>query len=287
MRTLLIHAAHHCLAYYGVTKTYQDLSKDTFRPGQWEETKKFVESCDICKRIKQITQRSAGTARMIQVSERPIESICIDIIGPFPPSQSYEYALVVVYRFSSFIRMVPHRNKFNTRDIVEALISKIYHYRGMSKEIISDRGPQFVSNYFTELHHLFSVHLSPSTAFHQQTNGSAERSIKTIAQVLQAYVNSKQTNWVSQLWRAAYAYNNSVTDTYKVTPIEVCQGPVTNLYQYHQSKSDTVNSYLKMLGLGQDIFCEYLVTARYKQIEHASMRRNENVTFKVGDLVIY
>ena len=199
MRTLLIHAAHHCHAHYGVTKTYRDLLKDTFWPGQWEETKKFVESCNICQRIKQPTQRPAETAKMIQILERPFQSICIDIIGPFPPSQGYKYALVVVDRFSSFIRIVPRKKKFNTRDIVEVHISKIYCYHGMPQEIISDRGPQIVSNYFTELHKAFGVHLSPSTAFHQQTNGSAERAIKTIAQVHRAYVNSKQTNWLSQL----------------------------------------------------------------------------------------
>ena len=124
--THVIHAAHHRLAHYGVTKTYRDLSKDTFWPGQWEETKKFVESCDICQRIKQPTQQAAGTAKIIQVPERPFQSICIDIIGPFPPSQGYEYALVVVVRFSSFIRIVPLKKKFNTRVIVEALVSKIY-----------------------------------------------------------------------------------------------------------------------------------------------------------------
>ena len=103
MFTLLIHAAHHRLAHYGVTKTYRDLSKDTFWPGQWEETKKFVESCDICLRIKQPTQRPAGIAKILQVPERPFQSICIDIIGPFPPSQGYKYALVVVDRFSSIV----------------------------------------------------------------------------------------------------------------------------------------------------------------------------------------
>ena len=48
--------------------------------------------------------------------------------------------------------------------------------------------------YFTELHHLFGIHLSPSAAFYQQTNGSTEWTTKTVAQVLRAYVNSKQTN---------------------------------------------------------------------------------------------
>ena len=52
----------------------------------------------------------------------------------------------------------------------------------------------------------------------------------------------------------------------KVTRIEVCQEPVTNLRQYHQSKPDAVNSYLEMLNLRYDIFRDYLVTARYKQL---------------------
>ena len=48
MRTLLIHSAHHHLAHYGVSKTYRDISKDTIWPGQWEETKRFVEGCHTC-----------------------------------------------------------------------------------------------------------------------------------------------------------------------------------------------------------------------------------------------
>ena len=73
-----------------------------------------------------------------------------------------------------------------------------------------------------------------------------------------------------------------------MTPIEVCQGPVTNLCQYHQSKSDAVNSYLEILDtIGYNIFHDYLVTALYKQLENAQKRRNEHITFKVGDPVMY
>ena len=42
-----------------------------------------------------------------------------------------------------------------------------------------------------------------------------------------------------------------------------------------------------MLVLEHDIFCDYLITARYKQLEHGQMRQNENDNFKVGDLVMY
>ena len=138
MRTLLIHSAHHRLAHYGVSKTYRDVSKDTIWPGQWQETKRFVEGCHTCQIIKQPTQRPAGNAQMMQVPERPWQSISMDVLGPFPPSKGFEHALVVVDRFSSLVRLVPMKKKYTTRDIVDALLSKIYCYHGIPQEIISD-----------------------------------------------------------------------------------------------------------------------------------------------------
>ena len=78
---------------------------------------------------------------MMQVPERPWRSISMDVLGPFPPSKGFEHALVVVDRFSSLVRLVQMKRKYTTRDIIDALISKVYYYYGIPKEIISDRGP--------------------------------------------------------------------------------------------------------------------------------------------------
>ena len=89
--TLHIHSAHHRLAQYGVSKTYRDISKDTICPGQWEEMKRIVEGCHTCQIIKQQTQLPAGNAQMMQVPKRPWRSISMDVLGPFPASQGFEY----------------------------------------------------------------------------------------------------------------------------------------------------------------------------------------------------
>ena len=123
------------------------------------------------------------------------------------------------------------KKKYTTQDIVDALISKIYCYHEIHDEIISDREPQFISNFFKELHEAFDVHLMPLTAFHQQTNGSAERTIKTITQTLQAYVNAKQTDWVEYLrvWKAECTHNNAPSKAYQTSPAEICQGQTVSL----------------------------------------------------------
>ena len=184
IRTLLIHSAHHRLARNCISKTYRDISKETIWPGQWVEMKRFVEGCHTCQKIMQPTQRPAGNAQIMQVPERPWPSISMDVLASFSPSKGFEHALVVVDRFSSLVRLASMKKKYTTRDIVNALISKVCCYHGIPQEIISDRGPQFVSNFFRELHEVFDIHLMPSTAIHQQTNSSAERTIKTITQTL-------------------------------------------------------------------------------------------------------
>ena len=211
----------------------------------------------------------------------------MDVLGSFPPSRGFEHTLVVVDRFSSLVRLVPMKKQYTTRDIVDALISKVYCYHGIPHKIISNRGPQFVSNFFRELYEAFDVHLMPSTALHQQINGSAERTIKTITQTLRSYVNAKQTNWVDHHWKAEYKHNNASSEAYRTFPAEICQGQIVSLRDYKPTNSTAVDQYLENLELSHKVYHDNLVMARYKELEYAQKRRNANITLKVEDLVMY
>jgi hypothetical protein len=185
----------------------------------------------------------------------------MDVLGPLPLSSGYRNILVVVDRFSSFVRMIPLPKNYGARDICNALLSKVYCYHGMPQEIITDRGPQFVSNYYSALHEAFDTKLMPSTAFHQNTNGSAERAVKTVTQMLRCAVNKKQNNWVDLLWKAEYAINNAQSEAFKATPTEVCQGQVVRtIGDHHTTNSDAVNQHFDNLDLGFQIFHDALTT---------------------------
>ena len=126
------------------------------------------------------------------------------LLGPPPLSTGMRHVMVIVDRFSTAVRLIPMQDKYSARHTCHALITEIYARLGNPIEIITDRGPRPVSNYFTELQEAFGVHLLPSTAFHQNTNGSAEHTIKSVAQNLRAY-NKRQNDWAIHLWRAEYA----------------------------------------------------------------------------------
>ena len=60
----------------------------------------------------------------------------------------------------------------------------VWRHHGLPEEVISDRGPQFVSNFMRELNRLLGVQTQPSTAFHPQTNGQTERVNQELEQYL-------------------------------------------------------------------------------------------------------
>jgi hypothetical protein len=106
--------------------------------------------------------------------------------------------------------------------------------------------------------------------------------------MLRCYVNKKQNDWVDHLWKAEYAINNATSEAFKATPTEICQGQIIRtLGNHNTTQSDAINSYLENLDLGFQVFHDALTMYRYKQADYSQKRRNPDITFKVGDLVMY
>ena len=61
--------------------------------------------------------------------------------------------------------------KISLRGITQALWDKVFKDIGIPKKILSDRGPQFVSNFMKELCLHLGIERNPSTTYHPQTDG--------------------------------------------------------------------------------------------------------------------
>ena len=76
--------------------------------------------------------------------------------------------------------------------------------------MISDRGPQFVSNFMQGLRKILGIEIVASTAYHLQTEGQTECVNQEVEQFLHLFVNQRQDNWYDWLSIAEFAYNNRV-----------------------------------------------------------------------------
>jgi hypothetical protein len=89
---------------------------------------------------------------------------------------------------------------------------------------VSDRGPQFVSKFWEELHKSLGTKLLHSSAYHPQTSGQTERVNKILEDMLRACVLEFPQKWDDCLPLAEFLYNNSYQESIKMAPFEALHG---------------------------------------------------------------
>jgi transposase InsO family protein len=78
----------------------------------------------------------------------------------------YDCVYVVVDRFGKRVISIPCYRTVTARDMARMFIERIYRYYGPSDTIISDRGPQFISDFWHKFTRILSIRLKLSTAEH-------------------------------------------------------------------------------------------------------------------------
>ena len=78
--------------------------------------------------------------------------------------------------------------------VATVLYEQIFTRDGAPRELISDRGAQFMAKLVQALYNMFAVKRHCTSSYHPQTNASCERMNSTIGQALQAYVKDDQSN---------------------------------------------------------------------------------------------
>jgi transposase InsO family protein len=88
-------------------------------------------------------------------------------------------------------------------------VAHIPSLHGVPKTIVLDRGPQFVSKFWEELHKSLGTKLLHSLAYHPQTSGQIERVNQILEDMLRACVLEFPQKWDDCLPLAGFSYNNN------------------------------------------------------------------------------
>jgi transposase InsO family protein len=106
----------------------------------------------------------------------------------------------------------------------ELYIARILSLHGVPKTIVSDRGPQFISKFWEELHKSLGTKLLHSSAYHPQTSVQTESVNQIIEDMLRACVLEFPQKWDDCLPLAEFSYNNSYQESIKMAPFEALYG---------------------------------------------------------------
>ncbi|KAK3555866.1 hypothetical protein QTP86_029823 [Hemibagrus guttatus] len=102
----------------------------------------------------------------------------------------------------------PSHSSWKALETAEALFNNVFRHFGIPEDIVSDRGPQFISRVWCGFFRMLGVSVSLSSMYHPQTNGQTEWKIQEIRRYLRAYGHNHQHNWSQYLPWAKYAQNS-------------------------------------------------------------------------------
>ncbi|WVZ64073.1 hypothetical protein U9M48_013643 [Paspalum notatum var. saurae] len=236
----------------------------------------YVAVCDTCQRVKAEHQRHVGLLQPLKILEWKWEEISMDFIVGLPRTQKgYNSIWVVVDRLTKVAHFIPVNTTYPGARLAELYISRIVCLHGVPKRIISDRGSQFTSRFWEQLHDSLDSKLRFSTAYHPQTDGQTERTNQILEDMLRACAIQYGTSWDKSLPYAEFSYNNSYQASLKKSPFEAlysrrCRTPLF----WNQTGEKQV--------FGPDLIKD--AEQQIKMKSYADVRRRD-LTFKVDDFV--
>jgi hypothetical protein len=218
----------HLSRYYihlGSTKIYHDLKQHYWWTKMKIEMTRYVARCDTCKRVKAIHMKAADPLQSLPIPTWKWEDISMDFIVGLPmTTKGYDSIWVIVDRLTKIAHFLRVRVKYTVATYAELYIARILSLHGVLKTIVSDRGPQFVSKFWEELHKALDTKLLHSSAYHPQTSGQTERVNQILEDMLQACALEFPQKWDECLPLAEFSYNNSYQESIKMAPFEALYG---------------------------------------------------------------
>jgi hypothetical protein len=224
----------------------------------------------------------------------------MDFVGPLPSSSGYNAVAVVVDRFSKMAHFMPTTDKAAAPDTTRLFVNGVYRLHGLPESIVCNRDKQFVSAFWRSLMSQLGVTVSLSTANHPQTDGQTERVNRVMKEMVRAYINAKQDNWVQLLPLLEFAYNSSVHDSTGFAPFQVVRGYVPASAADRAAARQQQQQQVAVASRGpshaaermalhlQDVHTEVkanIAKAQLKQEQQLGKRRSA-VQFKAGDRVL-
>jgi len=153
----------------------------------------------------------------------------MDFIEKLPLSSRFDTILVIVDWLTKQTIFIPAHNTIMSMDLACLFVLHMFSKHSVPSHVTSDRGSEFVSNFFRSLGTTLDIWLHFTSGYHPEGDGQTECTNQTLKQYLCVYCNYQQDNWSELLPLAEFAYNNAPSATTGVSPFFANKGYHPNI----------------------------------------------------------
>ncbi len=157
-----------------------------FWPGGGERVADSVHNCRACSLAGKNSQSKPVKTTAVPPPDRPWKKLLINITGPFWTVPKHQWFIVVLTDYFSKYPEILFTANTGLPQIIEWLKTVFGHFR-LLDELVSDNGPQFMSNMFTSFLAANNIKHNRCAVYNPQQNGLVEilnRSFKKGAEVI-------------------------------------------------------------------------------------------------------
>jgi len=142
----------------------------------------------------------------------------MDFIKKLLSFSGFDTILVIVNQLTKQAIFIPAHNTITSADLACLFVLHVFSKHSVPSHVTSDRGSEFVSNFFRSLGTALNMQLHFTSGYHSEGDGQTERINQTLKQYLHVYCNYQQDNWSELLPLAEFAYNNAPSTTTGIFP---------------------------------------------------------------------
>ena len=225
LRELLLSEFHVQNGHCGHKRLMAKLMERYWWRGLAGDCQDYVSRCVTCNRAK-ADRTASAPVNPLPVPDYPWEVVGVDYVTGLPRSgkKKYDAVMVVVCHLTKMAHFIPCHKEVTTEDSVDYFVHEVYRLHGVPRVIVSDRGPQFIADFWQSFWRRLNTKLNMSTARRPQTDGLSERVNETMQSLLRCYCAEAGYDWAAHLDMVEFAYNSSVNDAGKHSPFEVSGG---------------------------------------------------------------
>ena len=281
-----------------MAKTQRTIARDYYWPGMLNSIRRYVRNCHVCKRAKAPRDKYNGVLKPLPVPERPWTDISMDYVTGLPEPQNGHIAiLMVVNRLSKerhYIQCTAKDEGTTAEATAKLLIGNVWRYHGLPTSMISDRGPQFVSDTWKGMCKMLGIIAKLSIAFHPETDGQSEIVNQEMQRHLRSFTNYFQDNWIELLPMAEFAANFGKSEITHLSPFIVNRGYEPSMsFSLTDLSADTTRQRLAN-EIAKDItedmekvwdIVRNSTTKAQERTRTAADRHRNEVTYEEGDMV--
>lgn len=246
----------HYRAHRGIDENYLVLSQKYYFPKMKSKLVTFINNCQICKKAKWDRHAPHLPVMNTQIPTKPYEIICVDLMRDRDTN-----IIICIDKFSRFIsfRQIENRSGVTIKSKLEELLGDIFVETGeLPKIFISDN--EFVVSGEIKTY-LMSKHMELNTTpnNHSQTNGTCERAIGTLREILGIIrIGEKNKyNHYQEIVTAIQRYNETIHSSTGFTPIDGKKPENLNVVLERLQKSQKLEKEFKELVVPENCYRKY------------------------------